>query len=340
MDFSIDMLSLNNADCFMVWTKENENNYLTIIDGGNPKDSKAIIEHYENNIKGVIPQNTPILIINTHSHKDHIGGLVDLVHYFKNQIVRFYFNNPKDHIEAMTWSNLSALNESIGNTNKKVRKVFESLKDAQNLMDALSQYNIVPIPAFSDNDLGHNLFKILGPSKEFYLEQLAHFTNLDILKGHSNIITEAEINEADEELNSCDIVDEKNDDSAENLTSVLTQFTDSSNRKYLFTADGGVDSFESAESNGFDLSNLHICQLPHHGSRRNINTNWVAKFNPKQFWISANGSKKHPRKAVISCIKKNLPNCKTYSTHKGGTKHINSKQNIFQERNWSSAKPL
>lgn len=341
MDFSIDMLSLGNADCNIIWAKSEGSDFVTIIDGGNPKDAETIIKHYEDFIKPNIPATTPILIINTHPHLDHIGGLIDLVHYFKNQIARFYYNDPTEYIEEAKRKEIKNLSESFMYSNKRVTKLFASLQDSNKLTDVLKQYGITKLSAFSDSKLDHSLFEFVGPSKEFYLEQLGYFTNIDELKTYkSNIQPENEINEVQEGLNSCDILDEKNDTSAENLTSVLTKFIDSSGRKYLFTADSGVDSFESSESNGFDIRNLHICQLPHHGSRRNISTNWVSNFNPNQFWVSANGSKKHPRKAVISCIKKNLPNCKTYSTHKAGTTHIDSIVNLFPQRNWSSAEPL
>ncbi|AFL84629.1 putative hydrolase (metallo-beta-lactamase superfamily) [Belliella baltica DSM 15883] len=341
MDHSIDMLSLGNADCIIVWTKAEGSDFVTFIDGGNSSDSKKIIKHYEDYIKPNIPSNTPILIINTHPHSDHIGGLIDLVHYFKNQIARFYYNDPTDYIEEAKRQQIRQLNESFFYSTKRVQKLFSSLKEADNLSEVLNQYGINKLPAFSDSHLDHNLFEIVGPSKSFYLEQLAYFTNIDNLKTvGSNIQPESEINELEEGLKPCDIVDEKNDASAENLTSVLTKFIDSSGRKYLFTSDAGVDSFASSEDNGFDIRNIHICQLPHHGSRRNISANWISNFNPNQFWVSAVGNKKHPRKAVISCIKKNLPHCNTYSTHKGGTKHINTKSNLFPNRGWGTAEPI
>ncbi|MDX8552010.1 MBL fold metallo-hydrolase [Tenacibaculum sp. 1B UA] len=341
MDFSIDMLSLGNADCNIIWTKEENADYVTIIDGGNPKDAKTIIEHYETYIMPNISSDSPILIINTHPHSDHIGGLIDLVHYFKNKIARFYYNDPTDYIEEAKRNEIRTLNESYRYSNKRVQKLFESLKQSDDLSNVLDQYGISKLSAFSDSELDHSLFEFVGPSKAFYLEQLGYFTNIDNLKtSGSNIQPESEINEVQEGLNSCNIVDEKNDASAENLTSVLTKFVDSSKRKYLFTADAGIDSFESAESNGYDIRDLHICQLPHHGSRRNVSTNWIGNFNPNQFWVSANGSKKHPRKAVISCIKKNLPNCKTYSTYKSGTLNIKSKPDLFPFRNWISADAL
>lgn len=335
------MLDLGNADCNIIWTKEQSQDYITIIDAGNPNDAKKIIAHYKKYIEPNIKENTPILIINSHPHKDHIGGLVDLVHFFNSKIARFYYNDPTKYINEDKRGGIKELSESILYSNRRVKKVMQSIKDVESLKEVLSQYNIQPIEAFSDTVLDHNLFEIVGPSKEFYLEQLEYFTNIDRLKFMSlNTIKEADVNEVDEGLKPCSILDEKNDSSAENLTSVLTKFTDSKGRKYLFTADAGIDSFESAVNNGYDIKDLHICQLPHHGSRRNISTNWVSNFDPKQFWVSANGSAKHPRKAVISCIKKNLPHCKVFSTHKGGSKHINSTNSLFPERNWTTAKSL
>lgn len=341
MDFSIDMLSLGNADSFIIWTKENQSDYVTIIDGGNPGDAEKVISHYEEYIKPNVPSSCPILIINTHPHKDHIGGLIDIVHYFKNQIVRFYYNDPADYLNQNQRNVIKSYSESLLYKSVRIQRIYEALKDSESLSSVLAQYGIGKLEAFSDSPLDHTLFSFVSPSREFYLQQLAYFSDAENIKTFgSNTASESEVNEVEEGLKPCTILDEKNDTSAENLTSVITKFVDSSNRKYLFTADSGVDSFESANDNGFDISNIHICQLPHHGSRRNINTNWVGRFNPQQFWVSANGSKKHPRKAVISCIKKNLPNCKTYGTHKGGTKHINSKTGLFPKRSWSSANPI
>lgn len=39
------------------------------------------------------------------------------------------------------------------------------------------------------------------------------------------------------------------------------------------------------------------------------------------FLISAKGNKKHPRKAVLSCIKKNLPNFNIYQFNRIFTKN-------------------
>jgi beta-lactamase superfamily II metal-dependent hydrolase len=211
---------------------------------------------------------------------------------------------------------------------------FDRTKDRLRYLIAL--HRIPTFTAFSDDQLDYSFFSFLGPAKDFYVSKLQYFTDQkNLVKYAASTLPESVVNEVDEGNMPCEVIDEKNDDSAENQTSVLTQFIDSSNKRYLFPADAGVDSFEDAKARGFDLTNFCIVQLPHHGSRRNMNTNWVCDFNPNQFWVSADGATKTPRKALIQCIKKNLPNCKTYSTHKGGTKHINSNNSLFPARNWS-----
>ena len=144
-----------------------------------------------------------------------------------------------------------------------------------------------------------------------------------------------------EQLKPCVIVDEIDDTTPENLSSTVIELVDSKNRRYLLTSDAGIESFDDMVSNGFNYDNLHIVQLPHHGSRRNISTNWIAQFNPKIYVVSAEGNKKHPRRAVINCIKRNLPGCKIYSTHKSrNTISYTTNQRVFPVRNWSKAEPL
>ena len=340
MDFSIDMLSVGDADAIILWLKQDSTDIIVFLDGGKKGDGYEVIKHYEKYIKPNLPNKPLLIVINSHPHHDHIGGLPEIISHFKTDIRRVYFNDPLQYIGYMQ-RNLITEYHQLNNTNRQISALYESLKEVDSFKDLLNKYGLSPCPIFSDTNLGHSFFSVLGPSEEFYKQKVQFFTNKTSLE-NMRLLKEVEenINEVYEGLIPCKVVDEKNDASAENLTSTIIQLTDSSNRRYLFTADAGVDSFESAQENGFNMSNFHIVQLPHHGGRRNINTNWIGQFNPKQYWISAGGNKKHPRRAVIECIKKNLPDCKSYSTHKGGTKHIDSTKGIFPDRRWGDAVPL
>ena len=340
MDFSIDMLDVGDADAIILWLKQNGNDYVIFIDGGKPGDGNEVVKHYTTYIQPFLIAKPIIIIINSHPHRDHIGGLPEIINFFGNKIDRVYFNDPLAYIDLIQRNLITEYHEKYSE-NRQIKGLYESLKDIDNFKSLLKKFNLPTSQIFSDTNLGHNLFKVLGPSEAFYKQKVQFFTDKTSLD-RMHLLKEAEedVNEVEEGNKPCLVVDEKNDASAENLTSTIIQLTDSSNRRYLFTADSGVYSFESAKQNGHIMNDFHIVQLPHHGSRRNVNTNWICNFNPKQYWVSAAGNKKHPRKAVIECIKKNLPNCKIYSTHKGGKKHINSKSNLFPDRGWGSAIPL
>jgi beta-lactamase superfamily II metal-dependent hydrolase len=341
MDFSIDMLDLGNADAFIIWIKVNSNDYVVFIDGGNPGDGEKVINHYNKYIAPHVPKDVFRMIINSHPHRDHIGGIPEIIDYFKNGIKRIYFNNPIDYIPEMTRNIINEHYLTSSSRSKMLTRIYESLDDSNELVKQLGRYNIKPYKALSTEKMDHSLFQFLGPSEDYYKDCIAFFADSNNIPKIVNYKESEEIiNESEEGNKPCVIVDEKNDDSPMNLSCTIVQFLDSKSREYLFTADAGVDSFNSVKENGFSIADKHIAQLPHHGGRRNVNTNIICEINPQQYWTSAIGDKKHPRKAVIECVKKNLNNCKCYSTHKGGTKHINSTQNLFPVRNWSSAEPL
>jgi beta-lactamase superfamily II metal-dependent hydrolase len=289
MDFSIDMLSVGDADAIILWLKEGSGDVIIFLDGGKRGDGIMVVKHYNEYIKPYLMSKPILIIINSHPHRDHIGGLPEIVNHFGNEINRVYFNNPLLYISLLQRNLIGEYHQKYS-ANKQITGLYKSLKDVDDFVILLKNYGLTPHPIFSDRDIGHNLFKVLGPSTDFYKQKVQFFTDKTSLERmHLVKESEVDINEVLEGNKPCIVVDEKNDASAENLTSTILQLTDSNNRRYLFSADSGVDSFESAQKNGFILSDFHIAQLPHHGSRRNVNTNWICNFNPKQYWVSAAG---------------------------------------------------
>ena len=218
--------------------------------------------------------------------------------------------------------------------------MYKSFQKIQELNELCEKHNIEKTEALSDS-FNYSEMKVISPSRKFYTEKVQQFTSIDFLKRVDYQKTFSQINESVELSKPCDVVDEKNDASPENLSATVIQLNDSKGRKYILTSDAGVESFDDMENNGFKCENLNIVQLPHHGSRRNISTEWIAKFSPNMFLISAQGNEKHPRKAVLSCIKKNVPDCGIYSTHKDkGTLSYTTNKAIFPDRKWGKADPL
>jgi len=314
MDFVIDFLNVGSADAITVWIKDNGKDCVLFIDGGKTDDGKVVINHYNSFIAPHV-KNPLLIAINSHPHADHINGLVEVVEHFKSEIRFAIYNDPIKYISPSRKAEIEKYYKE--NKDPDINHLYDLFDKVEQLNTMCVKYGISKLNASSNlnNNYG-NLFKIFSPSEEYYKEKVNFFTDVNVLlKEDYTKKPDGDVNEIFEGLIPCKVVDEKNDVSPENLTSTVIQLTDSNNHNYLLTADAGVDSFESAEKNGFKFENYLLVQLPHHGSRRNVNTNWLSKFNPNFYVASADGSKKHPRKAVISCIKKNLQTCKVYSTH-------------------------
>lgn len=99
-----------------------------------------------------------------------------------------------------------------------------------------------------------------------------------------------------------DELDEKEDDSKTNLSSIafLLEYND---LKLLFPGDCPIHRFYKKLP-----SNIDVVKLPHHGSGRNINKEFVRNKSVGYYLVSTNGKKHgHPSKTIISNILYNAP---------------------------------
>jgi len=340
MEFVIDFLYVGDGDGIIIWGRNpNENDFVFFLDGGNKDCGKEIVSHYKKHIKPNLYQNKTIGFINSHPHADHINGLIEIVEEIGNEMSLGIYNDPVKFITDELRENIKE--SALKQEDPDIEHLYKSFEKVQELNELCEKFGIEKKEALTDS-FSFNEIKIVSPSREFYTDKVQQFTNIDFLK-QVDFTKKAfsSVNDSAEGLKPCEVVDEKNDASPENLSATVIELVDNKNRRYLLTSDSGVESFDDMEQNGFVCDNLHIVQLPHHGSRRNISTDWIAKFAPKMFLISAEGNDKHPRKAVLSCIKKNLQNCKIYSTHKNkSTLSYTTNKDVFPDRNWKSAEPI
>lgn len=339
MDFVIDLIYVGDGDGIVIWGRNpNEQDFVFFLDGGNQEFGTKIVQHYKKWIKPHLYEKRTIAFINSHPHADHINGLIEIVKELGEELDWGIYNDPVKFISEELRKNIKQ--SALKNEDADIDHLYKSFQKVQELNDLCEQYNIKKFEALTDG-FKYNEMKIVSPSREFYTSKVQTFTNIDFLKRVDYTNSTSEVDETLESLKPCAIVDEKNDASPENLSATVIELIDSNNNRYLLTSDAGVESFDDMEKNGFSTENLSIVQLPHHGSRRNISTNWIGKFAPKMFIISAQGNNKHPRKAVLSCIKKNLPNCNTYSTHKNkGTISYTTNKSVFPNRNWGNAETV
>lgn len=339
MEYVIDFIYVGDGDAITVWARNpNVADFVFFIDGGNAGNGQKIVNHYRTNIEPHLLPQRSIGFINSHPHNDHINGLLELVELLGNEMNFAIYNDPVEFISVELREQIKK--SYLANDDKDITHLYESFEKVYKLNQLCEKHNLKRVHAFRETHILNGEIKLLSPSKSYYQEKVQQFTNIDFLKEKDFSTKPATV--FDDEISTpCTIVDEINDASPENLTSTVLQLTDSSGKKYILTADAGVESFDDMDKNGFDNENIMLAQLPHHGSRRNVSSTWLQRFNPKMYIASAAGNVKHPRRAVINCIKRNLPNTSTYSTHTSkGTLSYTTNKAVFPVRGWGSATPL
>jgi beta-lactamase superfamily II metal-dependent hydrolase len=341
MDFVIDFLYVGDGDAIIIWAREpNKADFIFFLDGGNTGNGQKVVEHFNTWIKPHLQSNHIVGFINSHPHEDHINGLLEIIDKLDGTIKFAIYNDP---VECISTEHKERIHEAfLDGEDADITHLYETFEQVEKLNNYCEKRSIRRYTAYSDeNNFLNGALRILSPSKDFYVNLVQYFSDVDFLKVVDFSKKTLAVITGDEDTKPCVIVDEADDASPENLTSTVIQLTDSENRKYILTSDAGVDSFDYMESEGFDTSNIRLVQLPHHGSRRNINTRWLTQFNPSFYIVSAEGNVQHPRRAVINCIKRNLTSCKIYSTHtnKDVISYTTNTQ-VFPDRHWESATPL
>ncbi len=339
MDIGIDMLKVGKADAMIVWLKNKYSSVIMVIDGGNEKDGNNLIKHLRKYILPHVKQNAPDIIINTHPDRDHIGGLFKVVEYYKNSITCVFIHDPQKH--DIQYDLIKSSLKKVASIHKKSRTILASLQDSENFLQLVDKYKIRRLEPFPKtfSKILPNILNALGPSEDYYEELLSGFHNVEqfVSKLRREELRKALLGEskAFDSEDSSSILDEENEVSPENNSSLVFEINVNS-RKYLFTGDAGVDAFLDIQKQN-TIKDIHWLKIPHHGSRRNLTSSLIKTMSPRIAYISAEGSRKHPRKALVNYLKRN--SAKVYSTHKNG--NIWHHRGNFPEREeYSTAEPL
>ena len=151
------------------------------------------------------------------------------------------------------------------------------------------------------NDLEKKLIKVLDKKKIEYL----------------SCIKELNVDEYRLKFLNTDIYDNEND----NSNVIYTEF---GIYRFLFMGDAGVEK-EKAILDKYNLSNIDVLKVGHHGSKTSSSTNFISSINPKYSLISVGKNNRygHPNKEVIN----NLKNTKIYRTDQDGSIMFKIKNN-------------
>jgi beta-lactamase superfamily II metal-dependent hydrolase len=307
----VDMLSLGNADCILVSFWSGPTAQRVLIDGGNKADAPAVRAFLRN-----LKIETIDDVLSTHLHDDHSGGLIELLADETLKFGKVWCHVPHWHVDNMdkVWAAL----KSAGSASDEAAKIRKSLQTVTDIYNIAKKRNIPIEEPFKGKRVG--FLEVCSPTLEFYNGLVVEMTDVEKIKAEDEAQTRYDVQTNLEEAMSKALAGEDSDSSLltdphtepENEASVVTGITHDK-KVCLFTADAGTCALTNVLRDYPGCKKLFWMQIPHHGSRRNVTKNLIDLFAPNTAFVCAEGSKKHPRRAVVSAFKD--AGTKVYSTH-------------------------
>lgn len=318
--FEIDFLNVESnksGDAITIRYQKNNTIRIHVIDGGfqslGPKIVEHINEYYDN------PTFIDSVIL-THPDGDHAGGLQTVLEEF--DIGELWMLRPWEYVDELIHKFVRRTSKE--NLEKDLRQIYSTVDSLEKI--ALAKGITIKEP-FQGEMIGD--FTVMSPSKDRYLNlvadsdktpesvKVAERTLLEnLFTKTSSIITEAVnlVKAAWGEENFS-----PQETSAENEMSVV-QYCELMTEKILLTGDTGRsgirETIDYAPYIGLNLPGIDRFQVPHHGSRRNVNSELLNELlgnklqsqtttGNEHFTSIISASKKdsdHPRKAVIRAM--------------------------------------
>lgn len=285
---------------------ERDNPHLILIDGGYQETGKHIIEY----VKRKYPDNLRFdFIFNTHPDLDHISGIKVIVENQDINIGHLVMNRP--------WKDAGFTRQDFEDNRITNNSLLNRIKEEFSLVDDLetiAEKRKIKIENCFQGCYDYDgILRVLGPSKELYNKflLLSDKTPKSIIDENYNVsyIKKDVCEENYIQGHEIEWFDEE-ETSAVNQTSLIISL-DLGGIKFLFTGDAGKEALKEAldyyKGLGLDndASDFDVVQLPHHGSRKNINPELLTRLNAREYIISCppKGEKEgHPSRRLINKI--------------------------------------
>lgn len=297
------MLNVGRADAIIIEVLDDLSDKVIFLDTGFEHNYDHVKNYFELHIRPNLVDEFKITLIVTHPHKDHIGGVFNLIRDYSDYIEVCYFNNFYSFFSA---TDIEAIYDYTPHDDFgviKISKLIESIEYSKNLVEILGKHKILLEPLLSDYiPISGQSFKVLSPSSTYYLSLIEKIKR-QIADDSYAIERPAK---PDHDDDPCNMIDQVIETNLVNMTSSIISFNDLRNNNYFFTSDCSTHSFDDALHNGFTFDNCVLLQLPHHGCRRNISSKLIKLIDPQIIWVSTNGKKLKTWIDTIACIKKSL----------------------------------
>ncbi len=325
--YEIDFIKIEqsgNADAIAMRYKKNGVTTIHIVDAGYSDTGKSMVDHIKRYFNNPTYLDHVVL---THPDQDHIGGMTHILENFK--IGTLWMNCPWDHMDEIF--EYAPNFRNIDNLEKRLKECYSKLYE----LEVLAKKKRIKIKKpFQGQIIGE--FTVMSPSKDFYINMVVSSKKSKGLEHPEVSIEDSHhflkkiIESAKEfftrpwgyELFSSEQTD------PENETSVV-QFATLCGSKILLTGDAGKEALAEVikydENTTHHFPGVNFFQIPHHGSRKNINEDVLNKIlGPKlsavenKFTAVASISsvtaeqKDYPRRMVIRAM-----------NHRGGSVYTN-----------------
>ena len=145
---------------------------VIVIDGGYKETGEKLVEH----IRNVYKTHTIDLIISTHPHQDHIGGLTPIIEQL--DVLELWMHLPQAHSAVVR-----QILEAVRNRDRlAMDKIEESLAGADDL-ERLARRRGIPILEPFAGDTYENVLHVIGPTKHYYEELMECSAERQLLVG-------------------------------------------------------------------------------------------------------------------------------------------------------------
>lgn len=318
--------------------KRNEQIVMT-IDGGTRESGGELAEH----VRRHYGTDMVDLAISSHPDQDHISGMSVLLDDLK--VGALLMHQPWNHSDQI--AHLFATNP---NSNTVTRNLRSALSLARDLENQAKRKGITIIEPFASKpiEFGNGRLTLLGPSLDMYRGLVPLFNKTPEpsplalalgLPSPSTAIARSEPQFYFESPERPLLRDGDDDTAAENNSSTIF-LLETDGHRALFTGDSGKAALEAAWwhaiSHGIHLGEVDFLQVPHHGSRRNVNPKILNSIRAKTAFISTPGNPtpKHPSQMVINYL--NTKGTRVFCTNGISLRHHHNAP--FRD-GWSKAIP-
>lgn len=327
MGYQVDFLQVGNGetsgDCIAIrfgdlHSGDRTKQFVVVIDGGFKESGEQLVQHIIDRFDAGYVD----LVVSTHSDRDHIAGLTPVLESLT--VAQLLMHRP--------WQHQVRTDSDIQKEVREARKSYDQASALESLAISKGVQIVEPFAGIELQFAPDAYMRVLGPDESYYENLLKEFDHNKSLLSKAINVLGAPVTAVGEMLRkiqetldpSTETLDHVHKNtSPENSSSTIIYFN-LYGHKMLFTGDAGVEALHRAlnygESIGLDFTDLSFLDIPHHGSKHNIDTAFLNRINVETAFISATkDSKKHPSPRVTNALVRR--GIKFFTTESGSILH-------------------